>query len=379
MDGSGDSLVGYGTNIVRFLPVTVPEQNVTFDLDAHDSTVWIASWSSGIRKSTNNGQTWQRIILPSDTRNTIAPTDLLGLYRIDPRVHNNFLGFSVFAQNDSVIWAGTAGGINKSMDGGISWSKFTTLNQQSHILGNWVISIKGQQLDSVSRIWCTNWQGDLTVDPNQRYGVSYTDDGGRLWKNFLAGIKAYDFAFKGTIAYVATDDGLYRTSDGGLSWLQSGSIIDQRTGQRITTRSIFSVGVMGDTVFCGTGDGLVRTIDNATHPFGAAWEVQRAYQPLTGTGNTYAYPNPFSPNQEFVRFHYTTGGTSATVTIEIFDFGMNRVRTVIKDAPRSGNPEYDEIWDGRNDSGDSVTNGVYFYRVVVNGGEPAWGKVMVLG
>jgi hypothetical protein len=378
LDGPGDSLVGYGTNVVRFLPVTVPEQNVTFDLDVHDSTVWIASWSSGIRKSTNNGQTWQRIILPSDNRNSIAPTDQLGLYRVDPRLHNNFLGFSVFVQNDSVVWAGTAGGINKSIDGGISWAKYTTLNQQSHILGNWIIAIKGQQLDSSYRVWCTNWQGDMTKDPNQKYGICYTEDGGRIWRTFLAGIKAYDFAFKGPITYVATDDGLFRTTDGGNTWLQSGTIIDQRTGQRITSQAVFSVGVVADTVYCGTGDGLVRTIDNPSHPFGTSWEIQRAYQPVAGPGSTYAYPNPFSPTQEFVRFHYSTGGTSANVTIEIFDFGMNRVRTVIKDAPRAGNPEYDEIWDGRNDSGDPVTNGVYFYRVILNNGDPAWGKVMVL-
>jgi photosystem II stability/assembly factor-like uncharacterized protein len=376
LDDRGDSLETYGNNTVKFLPIVVPEQNVTFDVDVTDSVVWITSWSSGLRKSTNLGQTWQRIVLPSQDRNTISPSDVLGNYSIDPRKDNNFLAFSVLAQTDSIIWSGTAGGINKSTDSGLSWSKYTTLNQQAHILGNWVIAIEGQPLDSLYRLWCTNWKAD--IDPNEQFGVSYTDDGGRIWKNFLHGIKAYDFAFRDSIAYIATDEGVYRTSDGGTSWNRSGTIIDKTTGQRITSSSFFSVGVIGDTVYCGSDDGLVKTIDNATHPFGETWEVLRAYQPVGTTSSTYAYPNPFSPAQEIERFHYSTGGVPASVTIEIFDFGMNRVRTVVKDAQRLGTQEHDEIWDGRDDARNQVTNGVYFYRVVLNDGDPVWGKVMVL-
>ncbi|MBM2841848.1 MAG: hypothetical protein HW412_2376, partial [Bacteroidetes bacterium] len=381
LDDRGDSLETYGSNTVKFLPIVVPEQNVTFDVALSSGTVWIASWSSGLRKSINLNSTnpdsiWQRIVLPSRDRNTISPSDALGNYSIDPRRDNNFLAFSVFAQTDSIIWCGTAGGINKSTDSGLSWSKYTTFNQQAHILGNWVIAIKGQALDSSYRLWCTNWKAD--IDPNEQYGVSYTEDGGRIWKNFLHGIKAYDFAFKDSIAYIATDEGVYRTNDGGTSWNRSGTIIDKTSGQRITSTSFFSVGVIDDTVYCGSGDGLVKTIDNATHPFGETWEVLRAYRPIGTTATTYAYPNPFSPAQEVARFHYSSGGAPASVTIEVFDFGMNRVRTVVKDAQRSGQQEHDEIWDGQDDARNKVTNGVYFYRVVLNSGDPVWGKVMVL-
>jgi hypothetical protein len=376
LDAPGDSVVTYGINSVKFLPIVVPEQNVTFDLDATRSIVWVASWSSGLRRSTDLGRTWQRVVLPSLNLSTISPLDSLTNYRIDPRRDNNFLLFSVFAQSDSIIWAGSAGGINKSTDGGISWTKFNTLNQQAHILGNWVISIEGQRLDSSYRLWCTNWKADL--DPNEQYGVCYTDDGGRIWNNFLQGVKAFDLAFKDSIAYVATEEGIYRTGDGGRSWNRSGTIIDKTTGQRITSSSFYSVGVINDTIYCGSADGLVKTIDNSAHPFGESWEVQRAYRAVGTAATTYSYPNPFSPAQEIVRLHYSTGGSPASVTIEIFDFGMNRVRTVVKDAQRSGTQEYDEIWDGLDDARNKVTNGVYFYRVIVNNGDPAWGKVMVL-
>jgi hypothetical protein len=376
LDGQDDTLVVYGINNVLFLPVTVDEQNVTFDVALSDSFVWITSWSSGLRRSSNLGETWERIVLPADNLNSISPSDSLGDYYVDPRQNNNFLLFSVYVQDDTTVWAGSAGGINKSTDGGRSWVKFNTLNQAAPLLGNWVIAIDGQKFGSTNRIWTTNWPADL--GPVERYGVSYSDDGGRIWHNLLPGVKAYDFAFKDSIAYVATDEGIYRTADAGLTWTRSGAVVDEETGQIIASRSFFSVGVLGDTVFCGGPDGMAKTADNAQTPFGTTWTVLRAYQSV-GTGSTtYAYPNPFSPAQEPVRIHYSTGGVAAQVTVEVFDFGMNRVRTVARNAARTGSEEHDELWDGTDDAGRKVANGVYLYRVVVNDGDPAWGKILVL-
>lgn len=376
LDGRGDSVVQYGINRVGFLPVVVPEQNVTFDVAVTDSQVWIASWASGLRRSSDLGVTWSRVVLPSDNLNSISPDDTLHSYYVDPRHNNNFLAFSVYAENDSTIWAGTAGGVNRSTDGGLSWNKFTTLNQLSPILGNWVIAIAGQPLaGGGERIWITNWQADL--DPNEQFGISSTDDNGRIWKTFLQGIRAYAFAFKDSIVYAATDDGIYRSEDAGISWTRSGTIIDPVSRQRITSRTFYSIAVIGDTVYAGGTDGMVRTIDNASSPFGSTWQILRTYQ-HSATGTTYAYPNPFSPDDEAVRFHYTAGPGPASVTLEIFDFGMNRVCTVLRDAQRTGNTEYDELWNGRDDAGTLVANGVYFYRITINGGDPFWGKVMVL-
>jgi len=372
MDAPGDSVVMYGTNRVRFLPIIVPEQNVTFDVALTSGEVWIASWSSGIRKSTDLGATWQRIILPPASRNSIAPTDSLGYLNIDPRDDYNFLGFAVATENDSVIWAGTAGGINRSTDGGSSWQKFTRDNQLQHILGNWVTAIRPQRLGTHTRIWTTNWPAEGT---GEEYGVSSTDDDGATWQNHLRGVKAYDFAFQDSIVYVATDAGLYRSDDAGRSWTRSGDIVDNISGHRLYSPSFYAVGTIGHTVYGGSGEGLTKTLDDATHLFGEEWTVMRAYQHVE-TGSAYAYPNPFSPRHEYTRVHFTTGTASSTVTIEMFDFGMNRVRTLLSQATRTG--ERDEPWDGRNDAGELLPNGVYFYRVVIGDQDPVWGKIMVL-
>jgi len=389
LDGRGDSIFTppYGINdSIRILPIVVPEQNVTFDISIFGTTVWIASWSSGLRKSTNFGQTWQRILLPLDHMNSIAPTDTLWTYaptdtnrlrrifeRFDPRLSNNLLAFAVLAIDNDTIWCGTAGGVNKSTDGGTSWIRFTRRNQTSPILSNWVIAIEKQQYRN--RIWTTNWNTNLPDEVGEQYGVSYTENGGASWTNVLRGVKAYDFAFKDSIVYIATDNGLYRTAD-GLTFSRNGTIIDPATRQMITTLAFYSVSVIGDTVWAGTPDGLVSTTDNAQNPFGSSWKIYRTYQSTVATNTTYAYPNPFSPNFEITRLHYAVA-SAATVTAEIFDFGMNYVRTIVRNANRSPG-EYDEIWNGLDDDGREVGNGVYFYRIIVGNDDPMWGKVLVL-
>jgi photosystem II stability/assembly factor-like uncharacterized protein len=380
IDSQSDTVIPYGLDTLRALPVIVPEQNVTFDISIGPSRVWIASWASGLRYTTDNGQSWRRVLLPPDDRNHIAPRDniwnfdTLNFY-VDPRRNNNFLAFSVLTIDDSTIWVGTAGGVNKSTDGGASWTRMTRRNQQSSILGNWVIAIKEQRFRNVRRTWTTNWRAD---DPAENFGVSYTEDGGRTWTNLLHGVKAYEFAFKDSIAYIATEEGLYRTSDGGISFTRSGTIIDPTTREMITTSSVYAVGVLGDIVWVGTSDGMASTVDDGITPFGSIWKIYRTYEPVGVAPRTYAYPNPFSPSSEAVRIHYSTGGQNAEATVEVFDFAMNPVRTVIRTAARSGSVEHDELWDGRDDGGRSVANGVYFYRVRVSGRDPMWGKVMVL-
>ncbi len=398
LDDRGDSIISYGINdSIWMLPIVVPEQNVTFDVSVRNS--------HGVDRELverpdggppTSGATWERILLPPDNRNTISPSDTLWTYapgdtlqlrriysRFDPRRNNNFLAFSVMAVDDTTIWCGTAGGVNKSTDGGVSWSKFTHTNQALPILGNWVIAVRSQvfQRDGgpIRRIWTTNWQAD---GRDEQFGVSYTEDEGSSWTNLLHGVRAYDFAFRDSVAYIATSEGIFRTPDGGVSINQVSDIADSGGYVTITSSSYFSTGLLDDTVFVGTADGLARTTDNDAQPFGSTWHVYRAYQAVGTSGNSYAYPNPFSPVNEPVRIHYAvtsgTAGGAQDVRIEIFDFGMNRVRTLLNMAPRPVNIEHDEIWDGKNDAGGTVANGVYFYRIDIGGDDPLFGKIIVM-
>ena len=66
------------------------------------------------------------------------------------------------------------------------------------------------------------------------------------------------------------------------------------------------------------------------------------------------------------------------MTIRIFDFGMNLVKTLIQNASRGISDEQIAYWDGRDESGKIVPNGVYFYRIDIGSETPLFGKIMVL-
>lgn len=372
----------YGDNRIPVLGVTTDAANITFSMSTLGDEVWTASFAGGLRKSDDFGETWRHVILPPDHLNSISPDDTLD-FALSPIAgqlvregHLNHRVFSVHVARDSSIWVGTANGVNLSTDGGVSWRKFNFQNQLPGILGNWVIKITDQQLpDGTVRIWTTNWRAD---DRDEKYGVSYTDDHGETWTNVLHDLQAYDFAFRDSIVYVATEDGVMRSDDGGTTWEGSGSIVDQGSRQRFVTREVLSVATTSGYVWVGTPEGIARTEDYGGSRFGYEWKIFRTFEAVSGSNTTYAYPNPFSPAFTVTRIHYDTNNTDAEISIELYDFGMNRIRTLIRNANRSGTLEHDEIWDGTDDNGNIVPNGVYFYRVSINGNDERWGKIMVL-
>ena len=105
-----------------------------------------------------------------------------------------------------------------------------------------------------------------------------------------------------------------------------------------------------------------------------------------GLKQTYAFPSILnSLNGSKAMFAYNLSKASK-VTIRIYDWNMDLVRTVInnKDRPagndqangRSTNPAED-TWDGTTDSGRRVAVGVYYYKITAQSGERAFGKIIV--
>ncbi len=379
--GSTVDTIVYGKNKIPALAITVTRDNITYDIALTSNAIWTANFAGMLRKSTDNGASWTRVILPPDFLSSISPNDSL---KFDLSPSSGALGlienlnhrvFSVFASDDSVIWVGTAGGINKSTDGGISWRKFSHQNQLKPISGNFVVALNEQRWKNRRILWAATVNAN---DPDEQRGVSFSEDGGQSWTTTLIGEFAHNIAFKDSIVYVAADGGLYRSSDFGGTWIRNGSIVDQTNFQRVISSQVSSVATKGDTVWVGGNDGIAYTIDSPTNPFGTTWKVFRTYQAVGNTSNTYSYPSPFSPDDEVVRIHYGTQGKNSLVTIRIFNYGMQPVRTLIQNTPRSAAFEQDEIWNGRDDSNNRVSNGVYFYRVDVDGLQPAWGKIYVI-
>jgi len=390
--GTVDTLM-YGNNKIRALAVTVPQQNITFDIALTKNTVWIASWAGMLRKSTDQGNTWTRVVLPPDNLDSINASMPLNFafelspvgkkYSINGKTdslteNDNHKLFSVYASDDSTIWAGTAGGINKSTDGGMSWRKFSHQNQAHPISGNFVVALKEQRWNNHRIMWAATVNAN---DPDEIKGVSYSADAGQIWKTALLGEWAHNIAVKDSIVYIATDNGLFRSSDIGESWIRSGSIYDPANLQRFISTECFGVGVKGDTIWIGGPEGTAYTIDSPFQQFGSVWHIFRAAEQVGNKNFTYAFPNPFAPSNESVRLHYSIStNTSAMedVSVRIFDYAMLPVRTLIQKASRLSGKEYDEIWNGRNDNSTIVANGVYFYRVEIGNQTPVWGKILVV-
>ena len=134
-------------------------------------------------------------------------------------------------------------------------------------------------------------------------------------------------------------------------------------------------------VWLGSDEGLARLDETSDMMWTGEWKIFFASQSLAAQSETHAFPNPFSPRLERIKIKYSTGGKSEKVTIRVFNFSMNYVATVIQNADRTetgiGNGVID-YWDGKDDSGNMVPNGVYFYRVEVGSDNPIYGKILVI-
>jgi photosystem II stability/assembly factor-like uncharacterized protein len=396
VDTDSDTTIKYGINTLKALPVTVKEQNITYDLDIIGNYIWITSWAGGTRKAPIDSLVknpekykWQRVVLPPDYLNSIKPTDTLHFQlsvskgKLSTEENLNHMGFSVTSKNDSTIFVGTAAGINKSTDGGISWTKFNHLNQNHSISGNFVVAMSYNTVNN--SIWAATWKAN---GETESYAVSSSTDGGVNWKNTLLDEKVHGFGFKDFDAIANSDNGSFRTSDLGDTWVKPTSIIDEETQLPLNTNVFYTAASQGNDIWFGTDNGLVK-FEVQGGLWQGKWKIYTASPKLVSSNNSYAYPNPFSPDAEQVKIKYSTGGKRQNVTIRIFDFGMNLIKTVIQNAPRgepihqiegSGTAENGvmDYWDGKDERGNIVPNGVYFYRIDFDSGDPVYGKILVV-
>jgi hypothetical protein len=378
--GSTVDTIQYGVSKIPALAITTAINNITYDVAITRDAVWTANFAGGLRKSTDGGKTFQPVVLPPDNLDAISPDDTLH-FELSPvnrpdlglRESLNHRVFSVYASSDQEIWVGTAGGVNRSTDGGVSWRKFTFDNQAAPISGNFVVALGENTVGGLPVLWASTINA---TKPTEFRAVSYTTDRGSTWRTALRGEFTHNFGFKDAVAYAATTSGIFRSDDGGTSWMNFSRFVDNTTHQVAADPTCYAAASMGDEVWVASADGLMRTIDNAAQFFGSAWTILRASSPVSSPTSAYAYPNPFSPDDEPCRIHYRVG-SSGSVTVEVFDYAMLPVRTVIRNAARTPGAEMDEIWNGMNDNGSRAANGVYYIRVQC-GDDTAWTKVIVL-
>ncbi|HRB00752.1 MAG TPA: hypothetical protein PK294_09985 [Ignavibacteria bacterium] len=387
-DSQSDSTIVYGSNTIYALPVTVTQQNLTYDIaitktqnDPSNYTIWICSFAGGLRKSTDYGATWIRVLLPPDDLDSINVNDTGYTFTLNPRDNLNQRVFTIAAVDDSTLYVGTAGGINVSNSWGVNWRnyKFQNTNPNANnngISGNFVVSLDVQKYDGNTIVWGATLKAEFA---NEFDALSYTSNGGANWNNTLSGNKPNGISFYRNIVYGYTNSGLWRSEFGNFNWAKAGVIYDERTKDQLRTSQFYAGNHIGDTLFIGSADGLLQT-QELGQPWIGQWTIYRSVTNIDLSSEllTYAAPNPFSPDDEVTRIYYKSPSTTSKVTIKVFDFGMNPVRTIIQNATRTGTEVLYTSWNGRNDNNQRIANGVYFYRVEINDDDPVWGKVILL-
>jgi len=350
-------------------PTTTHVQNITFDIAILDTQIWISSFGGGVRRSLDKGLTWE-----------VVTTDGFPFSALD---YLNHRGFSALAENGN-IWIGTAGGISKSSDGGQTWDRYYVGANQipvaGGISGNWVIAMAHNPWDN------SIWAVTLTTGGEEFNSISRTLDGGRTWQNLMVeelqdGTFARNIAFYDSAIYVATEKGLFKSIDQGVNWYRFPLMEDRINGERILTDKFYAVAAspsagVSHRIWAGSADGLASSDDN-----GYSWTVFRSFvstRQRTDPG-VYAYPNPFSPERGTqIRFQYDIS-RAGEIKIDIYNFAMEQVITIreYESDPAQNTLDRSANWDGRDNNGRMVDNGVYFFRAEVEG-EITWGKIVVI-
>lgn len=382
-----DTTFVYGGTTYTRRRIIVPEQSPPYSVALRGETIFSANWASGLLRSRDFGQSWERIVLPPfgvdeliPERNDYFWTTCLevqngqcirseNIYNSVP--DDNLKGFSVLIDSQERVWYGSAGGINVSSNAlnaptdSVSWRNVNFRNDADGLLSRWVIEIREDTLRD--RIWMTNWiaESSSSIFAGQdRFGLVYTEDGGQTFEQTLIGEKIFSIGFFEGWVIAAGENGLFRSADGGFSWIREPPIATDAAILKPGTE-FQSVATTTNRLWVGTTDGLI-TKASMDDP----WQIIRVDYPLRGgnqydeTGrdtDAYAYPNPFSPAQHsLVRIRFNSS-SSGGLRVRIFDFGMNLIRDLDTIAPAQGS--YEAHWDGIDRYGRKVANGPYFYVI----------------
>lgn len=436
--GAGDAIAGREPALYTYTPGDTTRSGMVRALDVfygqgNRLLLWAATQpeaGSPLERaaslfSNDSGLTWQTVhrdLLPWDfaflrdtvygaTQGGLLVVPLpLGQYTTDTvvRVFETSQGrvdstellppFRAIARIRDTLFVGGDGGWARRRPGNFDWeaSRFIPRDSvdliqsakfeagsDSSISGNFVIALNLQEQAGVHTVWAST----RPVEAPQFLAVSRSTDFGRTWKVSLTEKITWNLDSHGGNVWAATSDGLYRTTDQGVSWTHV-PVVDPQTGtQFFEGIEVLSVQQIDDTtVLAGSEDGIARSTD-----LGSTWSILRSFVGL-GTEaaggadvKVYASPVPYSPSESTrLRLHYQPA-QSGPVRIEVFDFAMQKVATILDGEYRDGRPggdpfgtnHYYEEWDATNDKGQRVATGVYFFRVEQADGTH-WGKLVIL-
>jgi hypothetical protein len=234
----------------------------------------------------------------------------------------------------------------------------------------------------------------MTADSyGEQRGVSFTTNDGETWRTTLIGERVYNISARDSAVFASSENGLWKTiiyhPDDPVVWALYNPMVEQNEyyNQEILTNVVYTA-VLDDrayysnsTLWVGTPDGMARLLN----PNENAWVI---YQVETDQNEVFAYPNPFSPSGDnvvngdgYIRFS-TGQNPVGRAKMSVYNFAMEKVLSRWYDRNIDGG---ELKWDGKDNSGYLVANGVYFINLEVfnylypdRGLQDHWIKVIIV-
>ncbi len=320
----------------------MPANSTVYSLDILPNGDLIAGGANQVLRSSNNGDTW--------TFMSNIPNPQPGYY-ITYAVQTN-------ANGDIFLFPSTftPEGIYRSTDGGNSWQEIA--NDISSQISTFYIEDDGTILAGMS----------VYGVPNNGPYLYKSTDNGDTWSASDTGIQLEDQAKVTAIInvagiyYVGTTKNVYRSINNGESW------VSVKNGLTFTSVSggikAFAVDNDGQVFASNLGFGIYRGLNALTPIESQSPEIPGNFSLAQN------YPNPFNPSTS-IAFQI---GKTGLVALKIFDASGRLVKTLVNENRAAGN--YTERWDGRNNSGQMASSGIYFYQI--NAGSFQQVKKMIL-
>ena len=287
--------------------------------------------------SSDGGSNWDSLLFDSLLTHTYGYISCIG---IDPQYPNIIYAggsYSNLGPNQTALF--------KSTNGGITWSDFSfgLYDYPNLYLNDFGIDPKNSSI--------------LYAGANQ--GILKSTDGGLSWEIKTAISNVYSVVVSPTYSrrvFAGARSGIYYSPDGGENWFNSSQGLKC---QYVTSLKFHPTSP--ETLYAGTyGSGLYKTLEET-----GVEEEQEAQLPekISLYQN---YPNPFNPT---TTIHYTVHGSQFMVhspihtTLTIYNVLGQKVRTLVDEFKLPG--EHRVIWDGKDEKGNPVSSGVYFYKLKV--------------
>ena len=252
-----------------------------------------AGTGHGVARSVDGGATWNSAVQAFPTAAGLAPQIAVGYV----------YALAVNPLTPSTLYAGTSGGVYKSLDSGLSWTLSST-GLVTSVSGSSVLAIVVDPQTPATLyagtggygvFWSTNaaanWVGvgsglgsdnvlALTIDPQTPAslyagtdnGVYRTDNRGGVWASFSTGLTNLDVLALAvdpqapTNVYAGTAEGLFKSVNRGTNWTPLPLGVSFTNSIQVQALAIDPVTTT--TVYAGTTNGLFKSTDG-----GNTWTI----------------------------------------------------------------------------------------------------------